>query len=155
MSPWLLPSLLTISTSPTSSPSHYHVSAPLLRRSVDSVRLDRPVGPVSLHRLLHLRQRHKRPPARVDSVDNQNTWEDDPESIHQDKVSPEVCCLRPRVAQIENIVVEHAGSIVQDVAVELPKGHDDLEGISERVVDSDKSSGHERHRAPKDLERAN
>lgn len=52
-------------------------------------------------------------------------------------------------------MIEHASSIVQDVAVELPEGNDDLEGVPERVVDGDKSGGHEGHWAPEDLERAN
>jgi len=35
-----------------------------------------------------------------------------PEQIHEYEVSPEIECLRPRVREIQNVVIEHAGGVV-------------------------------------------
>ena len=44
---------------------------------------------------------------------------DNPDEVHEDKVKPEIVCFRSAVCQILVIVVEHARSIVENVAVYL------------------------------------
>lgn len=79
------------------------------------------------------------------------TRDDDPEGVHQDKVAPVVELLRARVRQVEDVVVEQRGSVVQDVAVELAKGDDELGRVAQRVVNGDEVGGEEGAGAPEDL----
>jgi hypothetical protein len=58
-------------------------------------------------------------PGSVHALRHQEAGNDDPESIHEDKVSPIVRGLRTRVGDVEDVVVEHGGCIVENIAVEL------------------------------------
>ena len=68
---------------------------------------------------------------------------DDPEGIHQDEVSPEVGGLGARVRHVQNVVVEEARRVVEDIAIELAERDDELERVAERVVDADEIGGDE------------
>lgn len=47
---------------------------------------------------------------------------DNPEKVHEEVVAPEVVGLWSRVGDAQVVVVEHAGGVVQDVAVDLANG---------------------------------
>jgi hypothetical protein len=48
-------------------------------------------------------------------------------------------------------VVEHGGSVVEDVAVELAERDDELEGVAEGVVVGDEAGANEREGTPEGL----
>lgn len=90
-------------------------------------------------------------PCRVDALDHQEARNDDPESIHKDKVAPVVCGLGARVRDVEDVVVEHGGRVVKHIAVKLAERDDELEGVANGVVVSDENGADEGQRAPKCL----
>jgi hypothetical protein len=92
-------------------------------------------------------------PCRVDALDHQPTGDDDPEGVHENEVAPVVRGLGARVRNVEDVVVEHGGSVVEDIAVELAKRDNELEGVAERMVVGDEGSGNEGQRTPKGLAR--
>jgi hypothetical protein len=49
------------------------------------------------------------------------------------------------------VVVEHGGGVVEDVAVELAEGDDELERVAQGVVVSDERGGDEGEGAPEGL----
>lgn len=73
---------------------------------------------------------------------------DDPDKVHGEVVTPEVVGFGPAVCQALVIVVEHAGRVVEDVAVDLARGYDGLEGVAERVLGGDEPGDEEGERAP-------
>jgi hypothetical protein len=86
-----------------------------------------------------------------DALVHQEAGDDDPEGVHEDKVAPVVAGLGTRVRDVEDVVVEHGGGIVEDVAVELAERDDELEGVAEGVVVGDERGGHEGQRTPEGL----
>jgi hypothetical protein len=90
---------------------------------------------------------------RGDALVHEETRDDDPESIHQDKVAPVVAGLGARVRDVEDVVVEHGGGIVKDVTVELAERDDELERVAEGVVVGDEAGGNEGQRTPEGLAR--
>jgi hypothetical protein len=110
---------------------------------------------IAIANLLHQPSRiidsRERAPGSHDTLVHQISRDDDPESVHEDKVAPVVELLRARVRQVEDIVVEQGRSVVQYVAVELAERDDELGGVAEGVVDGDEIGGEEGTRAPEDL----
>jgi hypothetical protein len=92
-------------------------------------------------------------PGCVDALDHQKARDDDPEGVHEDKVAPVVCGLGARVRDVEDVVVEHGGGVVEDVAVELAERDDELERVADGVVVGDEAGGDEGERAPECLRR--
>lgn len=76
---------------------------------------------------------------------------DDPDGVHGEVVEPKVVSLWPAVADLVEIVVKHAGGIVEDVSVYLAQGDDHLEGMAQRMVDGDEICKEEAQRPPADL----
>ena len=54
----------------------------------------------------------------------------DPDEVHQEVVAPEIQELGAAVHDTLVVVVEHAGRIVQNAAVNLACRDDDLEGVA-------------------------
>lgn len=104
-----------------------------------------------LNELRRVVDSRKRAPSGHDTLVHEVSWDHDPESVHQDKVSPVVELLRTRVRQVEDVVVEKRGSIVQYVAVELAERDDELGRVAERVVDGDEVGAEEGTGAPEYL----
>jgi len=57
-------------------------------------------------------------------------WDDDPDEVHEEKVAPEIVGFRPTICQVLVVMVEHAGGIVENIAINLAKGHNCLQWIS-------------------------
>lgn len=108
---------------------------PAVRTTVGSTAL--------LQQPLGLVERVKSPPRCAHSGIDEIERNDNPEGVHEHKVTPEVKRLRARVRTVEEVVVEQARGIVEHVAVELSERDDDLEWIAERVVGRDEAGGHE------------
>lgn len=77
--------------------------------------------------------------------------DDDPEEVHEEVVAPKVVGLGPAVGDVKDVMVEHAGGVVEDVAVELAQRDDDLQGVTERAVGCNHVCHEERERSPADL----
>jgi hypothetical protein len=108
-------------------------------------------APINLRTPLQPRQRRESPPRPPDTAPDQDPGDDDPEAVHEDEVEPVVEGLRPRVADVEYVLVEEARGVVEDVAVELAEGDDELEGVAERVLGCDHVGCCEGEGAPKYL----
>jgi hypothetical protein len=108
-------------------------------------------APCPLHQLCGVVYRTECAPCGVYALHHQPARNDNPESIHQDKVSPVVSGLGARVRHVENVMIEHGGCVVENVAVELTEGDDELEGVAERVVVGDETGGDEGKGAPEGL----
>jgi hypothetical protein len=76
---------------------------------------------------------------------------DNPDEVHEEEVKPEVVCFRSAVCQVLVIVVEHARSIVENVAVYLTQGKDSLEGEAHRMLSCDQVCDEVGQRTPADL----
>ena len=87
----------------------------------------------------------------VDALVHKVARNDDPEEVHENEVAPVVGCLRASVRDVEDVMVEQRGRVVQNIAVELTERDDQLQGVAERVVDGDQIGGDEGERAPKGL----
>lgn len=57
-------------------------------------------------------------------------WNDNPDEVHEEKVAPEIVGFRPTVCQVLVVMIEHAGGIVENVAIYLAEGHHCLQRIS-------------------------
>lgn len=77
--------------------------------------------------------------------------DDDPEEVHEEVVAPKVVGLGPAVGNVKDVMVEHAGGVVEDVAVELAQRDDDLQGVTQGAVRCDHVCHEERERSPADL----
>jgi hypothetical protein len=106
----------------------------------------------TVKQLLRPVERREGPRGGRHAVADEDEGYDDPEGVHQDKVSPVVRSLWPRVGETQHALVEQARRVVQHVAVELAERYDDLEGVTERVVDGDERGREKRERAPGGLE---
>jgi len=101
----------------------------------------RPSGPRhDLGRIVH---RAESTPRGADALPHQEAGNHNPESIHEHEVAPVVGGLGARVGEIVDVVVEHGGGVVQDVAVELAEGDDELEGVAHGVVVGDEGGADE------------
>lgn len=76
---------------------------------------------------------------------------DNPDEVHEEEVKPEVVCFRSAVCQVLVIVVEHARSVVENVAVYLTQGDHSLEGEAHRMLSCDEVCGKVGQRTPADL----
>ena len=61
------------------------------------------------------------------SISNNNVqkltcWYHNPNKVHEEVVAPKVIRFRPAIIKALVVEVEHAGSIIEDVAVELTEG---------------------------------
>lgn len=93
-------------------------------------------------------------PCGHDTLVDEVSWNDDPEGVHQHKVSPVVELLGARVGEVEDVVVEERGSVVQDIAVKLAERDDELGRVAAGVVDGDEVGGEEGTGPPEDLEKS-
>lgn len=84
------------------------------------------------------------------ALDHNAAGDDDPEGVHQDVVSVEVKGLRTAVHLIVHLLVEEAGGVVEDVAIELAQADDDGGRVAQRVVDEDEVGDGEGEWAPGD-----
>lgn len=57
-------------------------------------------------------------------------WNDNPDKIHEKEVEPEIVSFRPAIRQILVVMIEHAGSVVENQAVNLAEGNQGLERMS-------------------------
>ena len=76
---------------------------------------------------------------------------DNPDEVHEEEVKPKVVCFRSAVCQVLVIVVEHARSVVENVAVYLTQGDHSLEGEAHRMLSCDEVCGKVGQRTPADL----
>jgi hypothetical protein len=74
-----------------------------------------------------------------------------PDEVHEEIVAPEVQELGARVRDLRVVVVEHAGCVVEDQAVDLADADDDLERVSEGVRVCDEEGYDEADGAPGEL----
>jgi hypothetical protein len=77
--------------------------------------------------------------------------ENHPNEVHEEVISPEIQKLRSRICDLRIVVIEHAGCVVEDQAIDLAYTDDDLEGVAERVRVCDEEGYDEADRAPCEL----
>lgn len=70
----------------------------------------------------------------ADAGEDEPRGDDDPEEVAEEVVGPEVDALRAAVDDLVDDLVEGAGGVVQDVAVELAQADDDLERVAHGQV---------------------
>jgi hypothetical protein len=87
----------------------------------------------------------------IDTLVHQVAGDNNPESVHQDKVAPVVGGLGAGVGNIEDVVVEERGRVVENVTVELAQRDDELQRVAQRVVDGDEVGGEEGEGTPEGL----
>jgi hypothetical protein len=87
----------------------------------------------------------------VDALVHQVAGDDDPEGVHQHEVAPVVGGLGAGVGNIEDVVVEERGRVVENVTVELAQRDDELQRVAQRVVDGDEVGGEEGEGTPEGL----
>jgi hypothetical protein len=76
---------------------------------------------------------------------------DNPDEVHEEEVKPEVVCFRSAVCQVLVIVIEHARSIVENVAIYLTQGDHSLKGEAHRMLRCDEVCDKVGQRTPADL----
>lgn len=54
---------------------------------------------------------------------------DDPNEVHEKVITPEIVCLRSAVRDSFIVVVEHAGRVIKDIAIDLAEGYQCLERV--------------------------
>ena len=74
-----------------------------------------------------------------------------PNKVQEKVVAPKVKCLGPPVHTSGIIMSKHAGSVVQDVAVDLAQRDHGLEGVAKGVFGGNHESDDEAERTPADL----
>jgi hypothetical protein len=104
-----------------------------------------------LHQLCRVVDGAECAPCGVHTLDHQPPGDDDPEGVHEDEVSPVVGGLGARVCNVEDVVVEHGGRVVENVTIELAERDDELQRVAERVVVRDQGGGDERTGSPESL----
>ena len=57
-------------------------------------------------------------------------WENHPDEVHEEIVEPKVKELWTAIGNLFVVVVEHAGGIIEDEAVNLSNANDDLKGMA-------------------------
>ena len=87
----------------------------------------------------------------VDALVHQVAGDDDPEGVHQHEVAPVVGGLGAGVGNVEDVVVEQRGRVVEDVTVELAQRDDELQGVAQGVVHGDEVGGEEGEGSPEGL----
>merc|ERR1712226_1617792 len=115
---------------------------------ITTIRLLVPLLAQLLHQSRRIIDSRKGAPGSHDTLVHEVSRDDDPESIHEDKVSPEVELLWTRVRQVEDVVVKERSGVVQDVAVELAERDNELGWVSEWVVDRNEVGSQEGARSP-------
>lgn len=94
------------------------------------------------------------PLAQISSPEYARTptpWNDNPKCIHEHKVSPEIERLRARIAHVKNVMIEHAGRIIQNIAIYLAERDKSLERMAETMVFGNHTGHNEGERAPAHL----
>lgn len=79
-------------------------------------------------------------------------WENHPNEVHEEVISPKVEKFRSRVRDLSVIVIEHAGCIVEDQAVDLAYADDDLERVAEGMRVGDEEGHDEAEGSPCELQ---
>ena len=64
-------------------------------------------------------------------------WENHPDKVHEEVVTPKVQKLRSAVSNLLVVVVEHAGSIVEYKTINLSNRDNDLERVAEGMLSGD------------------
>lgn len=100
---------------------------------------------------LKLLECRESPPARPHAIAKQHSGNHDPEGVHQNEVAVEIVRFRPRVRQVQDVVVEQASRVVEDIAVDLAERHDGLEWVAERMISCNEGGREEGERAPENL----
>ena len=75
-------------------------------------------------------------------------WENHPNKVHKEVVNPEVQELRSAVSNLLIVMIEHAGGIVKDEAVDLSNRNDNLKRVTKRMLSSNECSNDEAQWAP-------
>lgn len=70
-------------------------------------------------------------------------WNYDPEHIEKDEITPVIIGLRSAIYQSSMIGIKQAGSVVENIAVELSERYDCLNGVTKRVGGQDEPGNHE------------
>jgi len=78
-------------------------------------------------------------------------WEDHPDEIHKEIITPEIQKLRSAVCNLLVIVIEHACSIVEDQAVNLAHADDNLQRVSQSMGGGYESRDDEAEGSPGEL----
>jgi len=68
-----------------------------------------------------------------DAAYEQDARENHPDEVHEEVIPPEVQELRSRVCDLRIVVIEHAGSIVENQSINLAHTNDDLQRMAKRV----------------------
>lgn len=76
----------------------------------------------------------KSPDSLPDALDEQRHGDHDPDKVAEEVVPPEVEALGTAVDDLEDALAEEAGTIVEEVAVDLAQADDELQRESDRVV---------------------
>lgn len=84
----------------------------------------------------------------ADALLDKQQRNNNPEEVAEEVVSPEVKSLRSAVHNVVYNLLERADGVVQDVTVQLAQADDELERVSQRVVDNDEVDTEEGHWAP-------
>lgn len=79
------------------------------------------------------------------------SWNNHPDEVHKEVIEPEVVRLGSAIDQAEEVFVERISRIVENVAVNLAEGDDQLQGLTEGVLDGDIVGDEERKRSPAHL----
>lgn len=82
---------------------------------------------------------------------DKRSWNNSPEEVHHEVVEPEVQELWAGVDNTLIVVIEHAGGIVKNNAVELAGGDDDLYWVAEWVLGGDHGGDDEAEGTPCEL----
>lgn len=78
-------------------------------------------------------------------------WDDDPDEVHEEIISPEVVRFWSAVCKTFVVVIEHACSVIEDVAVYLAKRDQGLQRVTKRMVVGNHQCNSERQGTPADL----
>ena len=79
-------------------------------------------------------------------------WDNHPDEVHSEVVSPEVENLRSAVFDVAVVQIEHAGGIVENQSVHLTNAHNDLERVSQRVGGGNECCNEEAEWSPGELQ---
>jgi hypothetical protein len=78
-------------------------------------------------------------------------WEDHPNEIHKEIITPEIQKLRSAICNLLVIMIEHARSIVENQSVDLAYADDDLQRVSQRMGSSYECRDDEAEGSPGEL----
>jgi hypothetical protein len=80
-------------------------------------------------------------------------WNDNPDEIHEKEIKPEIVSLGSAIRHVFVVMIEQAGSVIENKAIYLAKGNHCLKRMPDRMVDSDHVCCAEGKRTPAELHR--